>query len=287
MGEFGTRFFRDIVLLSLLTACYFIYVGYLVFGDPDPSDNNSFNKEISLFPNGILYVYVYYLLYLLYYIVWTRNLGMNFLKNLLLFGALCVILIGILVFLDSHSWIPGTTLLISVMYLFYTKVPIEEFKNSSNIERIVHGVVLFITILMIYLYSNYPQPKMKGFVLIVLVLFLNTIAILYGSRNTGIAPGQKLARVFKWFIYISIISTIIWYNTYGTVKGETVDDLPLYGWFNIRDSIRKAGPLTYPLKSIESWLTGKTETERTQEVEDRGKESLKEERREISEDYYD
>ena len=44
-------------------------------------------------------------------------------------------------------------------------------------------------------------------------------------ENQVIAPGKKLARVIKWSIYILIISSIVWYNTYGTVGNYTGDIL--------------------------------------------------------------
>jgi len=242
------------------------------------------------------WLYIVFWIILLISVVINYSVYGNNLNPLWFLYLLFALLIFLLAMFGDHKAFIGTIITIILLITFYMKVPIEEFKNSSNIERIVHGIVLFVTFLMIYLYSNYPQPKMKGFVLIVLVLFLNTIAILYGSRNTGIAPGQKLARVFKWFIYISIISTIVWYSTYGTIGNYTTENVEdILDW---RQSISQtpdtfAYPKDYSLNDIISYLIQDDSTdditpdERKEIITERGEASQEEERREISEDYYD
>lgn len=176
-----------------------------------------------------------------------------------------------------------------ILGLSYIKLPVDEFKNSSNIEKVVHAVTLIVSGLMIYLYAYSPQPKMKGFALVVLVMFLNTIAILYGARNTSVAPGQKLARVFKWLIYVLCIASIVWYNTYGTVGAYTSDSL--YSTFDPRIAIRDVPDYLNGLIDGDDLIDKEdappSASERSQQVEERGEESQKEERREVSQDYYD
>jgi hypothetical protein len=156
-------------------------------------------------------------------------------------------------------------LIMFISGLMYKKLPIDEFKNSTNIEKVVHAVIIIISGLIIFLYSYAPLPKIKGFALVILVMFLNTIAILYGAKDTGIAPGLKLARVIKWLLYILLVVSIIWYNTYGTIGSYTfsLDWLP----FNLYDEL--------------------TEDVRERTTEKKAKDSEEEERREISQDYYD
>ena len=172
--------------------------------------------------------------------------------------------------------------LISIFFsgFMYAKLPIDEFRNSSNVERFAHALIIIISGLMIYLYSYSPQPRMKGFALVTLVMFLNTIAILYGARNTGIAPGQKLARVLKWLLYIFIISTLVWYNTYGTVGSYTQDSV-----YTIFDPIRviRDKPDIFLFK----WLpVGTNENTNKMSNSRRAKSSEEQERKDISQDYY-
>ena len=215
-------------------------------------------------------------------------LGKNFGIFMGMFLALIMLSLLLVLFSDNLNSII-TILTIFMIGFFYTKVPIDEFKNSSNIEKVVHAVIIIVSALLIYLYSAAPEPRMKGFALVVLVLFLNTIAILYGARNTSIAPGQKLSRIFKWFIYVGIISSIVWYNTYGTVGSYTTETVE--NWFDVRDNISQTPDIfpklidTYIKNYIKSSPDDRNSDEQT--PEERSKDSQKEERREISQDYYD
>jgi len=235
--------------------------------------------------SGWIYVFYWGILFITSIIsVLTKNFGLFMGMFLVLF-----MLSLLLVFFSDNLNSIFTILTIFMIGFLYTKVPIDEFKNSSNIERVVHAVIIIVSALMIYLYSDAPAPRMKGFALVVLVLFLNTIAILYGARNTTIAPGQKLSRVFKWFIYIGIISSIVWYNTYGTVGSYTTETVE--SWFDIRDNISQTpGPeflSTYIKDYVKPSPVERTSTDKREIVIERGKASQEEERREISGDYYE
>ena len=234
--------------------------------------------------SGWIYTFYWGILFITSIIsIFAKNFGIF----MGMFFALIMLSLLLIFFSDNLNSI-FTILTIFMIGFLYTKVPIDEFKNSSNIEKVVHAVIIIVSALMIYLYSGAPEPRMKGFALVVLVLFLNTIAILYGAKNTAIAPGQKLSRVFKWFIYVGIISSIVWYNTYGTVGSYTTETVE--NWFDVRDNISQT-PDIFP-KLIGTYITDyiKSSPDRTSDEktpEERSKESQEEERREITQEYYE
>ena len=243
----------------------------------NPFSNNKTDEE----KHNFFYLFIYL------YLWFAINLGWKIFGVML--GILVLFLILLVYVLNRTGMGPPLAIIVMFMSgLMYNKIPIDEFKNSSNVEKVVQALILIISGLMIYLYSYSPQPKMKGFALVILVIFLNTIAILYGARNTGIAPGLKLARVFKWFIYISLVSGVVWYNTYGTVGSYTQDSI--YTTFDPRRFVRDK-PDVFPF----NWLPIEDNVldELTVNIPDksnpreRAKSSEEEERREISQDYYD
>lgn len=267
--RFGINAF---IILHLIYITYEKNIGY--FDQADKED-----KEFENPFNNYFYLFIYLYLWL------AINLGWK------IFGIMVGILVLFLMLLiyTLNRTGMGPPLAIIVMFLsgfMYQKIPIDEFKNSSNVEKVVHALIIIISGLMIYLYSYSTQPKMKGFALVTLVIFLNTIAILYGARDTGIAPGIKLGRVFKWLLYILIISSIVWYNTYGTVGSYTQDSL--YDTFDPRRFVKDRPDIipfnfipTDEIKDITDSVPEERSTEETAEA------SQKEERREISQDYYD
>ena len=229
--------------------------------------------------------YFYFFIYL--YLWFAANLGWKIFGIML--GILVLFLILLIYVLNRTGMGPPLAIIVMFMSgLMYQKLPIDEFKNSSNVEKVVHALIIIISGLMIYLYSYSPQPKMKGFALVTLVMFLNTVAILYGARNSGIAPGLKLARVFKWLLYILLVSSIVWYNTYGTVGSYT--QYSLYDTFDPRGFVKNK-----PDISPFNWISfeGNELVELTEDVREgetigeKAKSSEEEERGEISQDYYD
>ena len=262
------------IILHLIYITYEKNIGYF-------DENKEFQNPF----HNLFYLFAYLYLWL------AANLGWKMFG--IMVGILVLFLILLIYVLNRTGM--GPPLAIIVMFFtgfMYKKLPIDEFKNSSNVEKIVHALIVIISGLMIYLYSYSPQPRMKGFALVTLVMFLNTIAILYGARNTGIAPGQKLARVFKWLLYIFIISSIVWYNTYGTVGSYTQNSV--YTTFDPRRFVRDK-PDVFPFNWIpidELTEDGQTLDELTRNIpnesnpDERAKSSEEEERREISQDYY-
>ncbi len=232
----------------------------------------------------------FFYLFIYLYLWFAVNMGWKIFG--IMTGILVLFLI-LLIYILNRTGMGPPLALISIFFggLMYTKLPIDEFKNSSNVERVVHALIIVVSGLMIYLYSYSPQPKMKGFALVTLVFFLNAIAILYGARESGIAPGKKLARVFKWSIYILIISSIVWYNTYGTVGSYTHDSL--YTTFDPRRFVRDK-PDVFPFNWIpfELLTDGQTINDLTEDIrddsntDDRAKSSEEDERKDISQDYY-
>jgi len=236
-------------------------------------NNDDDERELILNPlNNYFYLFIYLYLWLAVNYKW---------KPMLI--ALVVFLFVLILVSNITGMGPplGVTILFLIM-LMYQKVPIDEFKNSSNIEKFVHFIVVFVSLLMIYIYSNFPQPKMKGFSLGVLVFFLNAIAVLYGTRDTGIAPGVKLGRIVKWLLFIFIIILIVWYNTYGTVASYTSENI--YRIFDIRISIRDK-PDVFPFNLIPVNLIVPNDID-TRTTKQKAESSENEIRKEITNDYY-
>lgn len=264
---------NSIIIANLIFFIYFIIA--IIYQNSNYLDEDKDKREFKNPFNNLFYLFIYL------YLWFAINLGWKIFG--IMTGILVLFLI-LLIYVLNRTGI-GPPLAIIVMFmsgLMYNKIPIDEFKNSSNVEKVVQALILIISGLMIYLYSYSPQPKMKGFALVILVIFLNTIAILYGARNTGIAPGLKLARVFKWFIYISLVSGVVWYNTYGTVGSYTQDSI--YTTFDPRRFI-KDKPEIFPFYFIPTDEIGVISDESN--PEDKAKSSEEDERKDISQDYYD
>lgn len=261
---------------GIIHAIIFVYLS-IIFVDKNWNYFDEDKRELKNPFNNLFYLFIYL------YLWFSIHLGIKF--GLPTFGlmilSLIIFFIVLIYLLDEIDKIGvGPPLaLISIFFggLMYAKLPIDEFRNSSNVDKFFHAFIITITALIIYLYSYSPQPKMKGFALVTLVFFLNAIAILYGARESGIAPGKKLARVIKWSIYILIISSIVWYNTYGTVGNYTGDIL----FDPIRVIRDKPDILLF------KWLPVGT-NENTNRVSNsrRAKSSEEQERKDISQDYY-
>ena len=269
---------HGIILIYLIII--FIQENWNYFDDDKRELKNPFNNLFYL----LIYLYLWFSIYL----------GIKFgLPTFGLMTGILILFLILLIYVLNRTGMGPPLALISIFFggLMYTKLPIDEFKNSSNVERVVHALIIVVSGLMIYLYSYSPQPKMKGFALVTLVFILNAFAILYGARESGIAPGKKLARVIKWSIYILIISSIVWYNTYGTVGSYTHDSL--YNTFDPRRFVRDK-PDVFPFNWIpfELLTDGQTLDELTEDIrddnntDDRAKSSEEDERKDISQDYY-
>ena len=126
----------------------FVYLSF-IFIDKNRNYLDDDKRELKNPFNNLFYLLIYLYLWFSIYLGIKFGLptfGLMILPLIIFF----IVLISLLDKIDKIGVGPPLAL-ISIFFggLMYAKLPIDEFRNSSNVERVVHALIIFITALML------------------------------------------------------------------------------------------------------------------------------------------